>query len=780
MDAEVVLAGGIEDIDPGEPKSSAYWLAIIEDAEEAFGFWQTKADSIDKLYASLKKLAADSRDRQFQLFWANIEVLKPSIYARPPVPVVVPKFKDRRPLFRTASELLERCCIVTFDLADIDAVMRMIRDDVAIVGRGSPWVRYETKGESDLETERVCVEHKDRRDFLHEPARKWAEVGWVAAASYLTKAEMRKRFGKASGDIYLAAEYTVQRRERENGASDERARAKVWEIWSKDDDRVYWVAQGCEKLLDEGKPHLRLEGFFPCPRPAYATLQRGSLVPVPDMVYYRDQLEEINTTTARIHALADAIKVRGFYPAGAGEIGDAVETALKSKDDRQVLIPISSWAAFGAGSPKDVIVWLPIDVIAETISQLVELRRQIIDDVYQIMGLSDIMRGATDPKETLGAQQLKSQYGSVRIRDKQNEMVRVARDIVRLAAEIMAENFAPKTMMEMSQMEIPTNADVARQVKAIESQAQQITAQVQQAQADPQAAQMAQANPEQAQAMLQQAQQHLAGLEQQAQKAKETVTIEQVTKFLRDQKLRPFALDIETDSTIQPNEDAEKQRRTEFMTMLGTTIQQLSGLVQVAPQAAKFAGEALKFAVAPFRGGRELDAAIEEFADQMSQQASQPKPNAEEEKAKAQMAMEQQRIQADMAKMQAEQQMRQQEIAMKAQAEQRRAELDAQSKALDADIRMREAESKERAGAQKHQQDMAKGDLEIRKLEMEIQARQQETAIRQEEARARMDMAAQQSDIRAAEASQKAEISAVDAEQRSRLAQQRATNGGRP
>ena len=60
------------------------------------------------------------------------------------------------------------------------------------------------------------------------------------------------------------------------------------------------------------------------------------------------------------------------------------------------------------------------------------LRKQIIEDIYQIMGMSDIMRGATDPNETLGAQQLKTQYGSTRIRDKQQEMVRLARDLVEI------------------------------------------------------------------------------------------------------------------------------------------------------------------------------------------------------------------------------------------------------------------------------------------------------------------------------------------------------------
>jgi hypothetical protein len=56
-------------------------------------------------------LAKSTRDRQFQMFWANIQVLGPSIYARPPIPVVVPRFKDRKPLPRAASEILERCAI---------------------------------------------------------------------------------------------------------------------------------------------------------------------------------------------------------------------------------------------------------------------------------------------------------------------------------------------------------------------------------------------------------------------------------------------------------------------------------------------------------------------------------------------------------------------------------------------------------------------------------------------------------------------------------------------
>jgi hypothetical protein len=630
----------------GERKSSRGWLKAIVDAEKAFEDYQERADNIDKLYANLGSLANSTRDAEFQLFWANIQVLGPSIYARPPVPVVVPKFKDRRPLYRTASELLERATSVAFDLTDIDGVMLMVRDDLNIVARGAPWVRYETKQESDGDTERVCIEHKDRKDFLHDPARKWADVGWVASRSWLTRKEMRKRFRPHSQDAYKDAEFSVRKDDKDNGGADSSNKAGVWEIWSKTDNKVLWVAPGCESILDQGPPHLKLQGFFPCPRPAYATVQRRSLIPVPDILYYKDQLDQINQLTGRIAALTEALKVRGFYPAGAGEVGDAIEAAMKSIDDRVVLVPISNWAAFGQGG--DPIVWLPLEMIANTMIQLVTGRKQLIDDVYQIMGLSDIMRGSTEASETLGAQQLKANFGSVRIRDKQSEMVRVARDLVRIAAEIMAENFSPKTLLEMSQLELPTDAEIKKQIEGLKSQGEeQIKQQIMQAQQDPQMMQQVQANPQAAQQMMDQASQQIAQqLQPQIMKLEQQVTKEQVFKFLKDQKIRPFVLDIESDSTIQPDEQAEKAARSEFLGVLGQAMGQLMPLVQQDPSAAPFAGQILKFAVAPFRAGRELDGAVDDFVDQASKRAEQPQPNPEAEAATAEAQAKQQEMEA--------------------------------------------------------------------------------------------------------------------------------------
>ena len=166
------------------PRQAAPWLEAIADAQNYFRLWQEKSDRIDRLYADLKLLSESTADRQFQLFWANLEMLKPSIYARSPSPVVVPRFRTMKDLPRKASELLERTLVLTFEEADINAVMLQIRDDLATNGRGAAWVRLE-EGDGRL---RTIIEHVDRGDFLHEPARKWQEVGWVAKRAWLTRA----------------------------------------------------------------------------------------------------------------------------------------------------------------------------------------------------------------------------------------------------------------------------------------------------------------------------------------------------------------------------------------------------------------------------------------------------------------------------------------------------------------------------------------------------------------------------------------------------------------
>jgi hypothetical protein len=765
------------DFDPSiDKESSKAWLNLIEDAEKALKDWQDKSDNIDKRFADLSRLANVTRDREFQLFWANIQVLGPSVYSRAPVPVVVPRFRDRRAVPRTASELLERCATVAFEKDGIDATMRLIRDDMTRLARGCAWVRYEDKAKNGKKIERLCIEHVDRRDWLCSPARKWQEVDWVARRAWMSPDEMEKRF---KGDAWKNASFEVLARDKQDrGNRDPIKKAGVWEIWCKSEDCVVWVTPGVEEVLERGEPHLSLDDFFPCPRPAYSTVQPDSLVPVPDYVYYKDQIEEINELTARIADLSDAVRLKGFYQSG-GEIGAAVETAMKQSDNKAILVPVSNWAALGSGN-GDPIIWLPLEMIANTITGLVDLRRQLIDDVYQITGLSDIMRGQSDASETLGAQELKSQYGSIRVRDRQYELIRVALDLTRISCEIMGENFDQQTLLDMSQMELPTDADIKKQIKQLEDQGKQIVAQAaktaKEAMADPQNQAKAQQDPEGAQKaaadLQQQAQEQLGQIQQQIQKVGETVTIDQVMKLLKEQRLRPFALDIETDSTIAPDENAQKQRASEFMTALGGFLNQALPAVQAVPQIAPLMADSLKYVTGQFRAGRVLDQSIDEFADAMKQMASAPKPNPEADAAQAQTQIEQQRLQMDQQKAQAEMQARQADAQLKQQQAQADAQLKTQTAQQDAQIKaaladheakMREFETGEKVKAiqidsqqkaQKHQQDMEAGTLNVELL------------------RTKIDQARQAAELAAASAAQQADIN-----ERNAQAKQSSMNG---
>lgn len=678
----------------GEQKSSRSVLTALRKAEDAFNEWQLTCQTIDEIYnldgAGYGGTRADLdgygwKDAELDLFWASYEILKPAIYARAPQPVVAPIFKDGKPLYTITAEMLERCAVSTFKRINIHEVMIGLRDDLIFTGRGVPWLRYENENGKRC----IDMEHKDRLDFLHEPARKWAEVGWVAAAAWMTRKEMRKRFHRTSGDAYQDARFNISRDDDHDRDLEKRAnsrKAKVWEVWHKADNKVYWVTEGVEALLDSADPYLTLTDFFPCPKPAYATLRRRSLIPVPDWERYAIHFKKISELTRRIYSLLEDVRMKGLIPAG-GDVGDAVEELIRS-DDARLLIPVPAAALMAAGA-TGFVQWLPLQELATAIQGLIEARGQLIQDFYQLSGISDIMRGATEAEETLGAQELKSQYGSVRVREKSMELQRVAADAVKIAAEILADKFPQESLLEMSLMDIPSKADIAARIKEVEKAAREELEALEKKAKQAVQQQGQETDPAQAQQMLQQAQQQiLAKYAPLLNEAESQVPIEDVMKLLRDDRARNFVFEIESSSTILTDELQEKRSRNEFMGEFATASQALMGLSGMGEAGAKLAGAMMKFVLAPYRAGRDLDGAIEEFikqapamakaaAGQQGEGAELAEANnklaeAEMEKARAAMASVEAKAALDKAEMQRklmEMQQKSQENDFKAQTE---------------------------------------------------------------------------------------------------------------
>jgi hypothetical protein len=491
-----------------DEEAARKWLKVIDTYDREFSSWRTRCEKIIKIYTEQRgENRGDEAPRKMALLYANISVLQPAIYAKTPQPNVTRRFKDDDHVARTASEMVERAIHYAFDDCDFDGVMRGSRDDYLLVGRGTSWARYEAEfsplmGDNDsplnkqgeplndgeeagevIEGEHVCWDYVDWRDFGHNVARTWQEVTTVWRKVYMGRDEGMKRFGDKFKGVDL--DHKVGD-DNESAESQAPAKATVYEIWDRPSNKVIFLAKGGKKLLEETEPYLKLKGFFPCPKPAYGTLKTASLVPVPDYVFYQSQVEEIDDLTARISALLDQLKVAGFYPASASDGSEAIQQ-IAMKGVENVLIPIPNWNQFKeGGGAKGMIEWWPVENVIKVLEGCFTSRKQLIDDVYQITGISDIMRGEGDANETATAQKQKGQWGAVRIRERQSEMATFAKQCARLTAEIISERFMPETLMDMTNMKLPTQAELdqqamQQQIAAMQAQAQQQAMQAQQA-----------------------------------------------------------------------------------------------------------------------------------------------------------------------------------------------------------------------------------------------------------------------------------------------------------
>ncbi|MBY3216388.1 hypothetical protein HFO21_18835 [Rhizobium laguerreae] len=624
-------------------KVGARWQQELERAQRYFRSWHDRCVKIEKIYLDQQSDQTNAAKRRFPMLWANTSVLQPAVYARVPQPVVERRFKDAQPVARMASELVERNLAYMGDEADIDSIMRAVRDDFLLCARGTVWLRYEADFEpldmgvqpSDapanggllpgglpggmgengvppeaITDERVCIDYVHWSDFLHSPARRWKDVTWVARRVPMTDEEMEKRFGPDAMSSLQAQGAGNNKGSNQTERAENEGKTHVWEVWCKSENYTVWIADGAPVALEVSEPPLDLTHFWPCPRPAYGTMSTSSLIPVPDYVYYQQQCDEIDLLTKRVNKLTDQLRLKVFYPSGDGAISPAIEKAMRPENDT-VMVPIPEWAAFTDKGGSKAIVTLPIDEVQKVIIACIQARKQLIEDVYQITGISDIVRGDTQASETATAQRIKSQWGSIRIRDRQSELARFARDIIRLAGEIICDQFQPETLMLVSGIKLPTMAE--KQQVQLQMQQMQVAAQ----QAAARAEQMGQPAPPPPQMPPQ--------LEQMMQQP----TIDEVVQLLRNDSIRGFQIDIETDSTIEPDEDAEKQRRMEFVQMIGGFLQQAGAMAQQNPMLVPVMVETLLFAARGFRAGRQLESTLEQVGAQLSEAATAPKQPAE-------------------------------------------------------------------------------------------------------------------------------------------------------
>jgi hypothetical protein len=522
------------------------------------------------------------------------------------------------------------------------------------------------------------------KSFRRGPGRTWQDVPWIAFELELTREACVDLFGSEIGNAVPLQSMESDDKNQKEALDKETAfkRAKVWQIWDKAERRCLYVCPDYKdkpcKTVDDA---YNLSGFFNVPRPMYAVETSDSLVPVSEFTIYQSLADEAETLTNRMSRIARAIRVRGGYAAGLPEIGRILES------EENELVPVANADVWADNGGLNNAIWLwPLDKLLQAYEGLQAQRELVKQSIYEILGLSDIMRGATDPQETATAQGIKSRWGSLRTRRRQSEVQRFCRDLMRIAGELIAEKFSAETLAMMTGLWFPT-AQEKQYVQATMQQYQQRAQMAQQQPQGPPPGPPQPGQPPQAPAPQQPPPPQIPPeVQQQAQQMLSLPTWEDIVGFLRNDSTRHFRVDIQTDSTIalQDSEDQADYAKmiagvTQLFTALTPAVQE--GILPFDAAKSMMSGLARKF-----RMGYEIE-------DQIGQMKAPPPKDpmqdprvlaakaAAEAKAQTTMQIEQAKAQATV---QAEQARTQADVAIQQHKTQTQAQLSAQKNQLEA------------------------------------------------------------------------------------------------
>lgn len=583
---EIGVKPGAEQTGAEDPQDSPlvkYWLAQIDTALKREKKYRKDAKEIVELYEGDKP-----KEFQFNILYSNTETMAPALFNSAPRPIVKRRFQDNDPKALLASKLGERLLAYLLDdgtqaTEDFAETFESVVTSALVPGRGIPWVKYEaefevvpeaeaakseaaegretgdptmdpadpaeTPPEERIKSEYICVESVDWDRILFGYAKSWKKTPWLAIELYLDREDLIKLLGEEKGKLVKLTERKVDDKDRDDATGSDAegstgvSTACVWQIWDKSRLKVLYVSPDHpSEVLKEVDDPLKLSGFFPCPEPLMLFKRITGQTPVPLYTFYKEQAAELNRVTTRINKIIQALKVRGFYDQAVGELKDM----LASEDN--VLTPIqgAALATSNGGGGMDKAIWLmPIEKLILVLQQLYLQRDQVKNVIYEITGISDILRGASVASETATAQKLKADWGGLRLKRSQRSVMTCVRDTLRIMLEIAVSRFSPEQIKGMTGMPLPTGAEKAQQQQI----AEQITMAGQPVPPD-------------------------------LQGALAIPSIDEILALLKDDLQRSYRIDIETNSTIDAEATEDKKDIAEMMNAMAQFLSGVQPMVE--------------------------------------------------------------------------------------------------------------------------------------------------------------------------------------------------------
>ena len=421
--------------------------------------WHKKISTAEKKYETYYNLIKETREvykdnrglgrniGHYNIFWSTVETLKPFLYFKQPKPYIERSGKTANKVEKLACDILGKALIWNLQQFDFDSVIKYARNDFLISGCGVIWERYYSDFQlvpsahnpnQKIEvksTEKVISEYVNPENFLADcdEVGIWEDVTWIARKIYMSKEQAVETFGEASC-LCLVNTDTFAEHNKD---------ICIYEIWDKESQRVYWLAkEKSDDFLRVADNPLKTQSFFPCPKPIFATLTNDSIIPVPDYCLIKELLSELNGIHSRMRLTIQALKVSGAYDNSFPELGSILNkdvTLVAAKDFQRLK---------DCGGLRGIIDFIPIEQYITALEQLAQRRQDIINQIYEITGVSDIMRGNSNSEDTATAVTKKTNFGTLRNQDRQNDMQRFIKDLFAIKAEIICEQFSAETLLK--------------------------------------------------------------------------------------------------------------------------------------------------------------------------------------------------------------------------------------------------------------------------------------------------------------------------------------------
>jgi hypothetical protein len=529
----------------------------------------------------------------------------------------------------------------------------------------------------------AATDYVQHDQYIWGYAKRWEDTPWIAYRHDKTVADTIAEFQVPPEVASTIVKPAEDSQTKDKGP----ATITIYELWNKADKTVYFLCESFpEKCIQATPDPLNMTGFFPSGKPLRLLATPISTMPRSMYGLYKRQAEELNSVTARIKRVTQAIQIKGIYDGNLPELSNLFDTA----DAENSLTPATNPGGMARDGGLDRHIWMvPVDKLIVVLQQLFAIREQIKSTIYEILGIGDILRGVSAASETASAQEIKDKWGTLRIKKSREKVSAFVRWHIRAMIELSAEH---------------TPEDVWAKVTGLP--------------------------------LMPTMQAQLMPPPQPGQEPPETWG--SVLAMLKDDLQRSYIIDIETNSTVDGDATEEKAQVTEFMNALGQSMTAIEGLASQGPEGFE-AGKALLVEICKrFRIGNELQSLIMKIK-------MQPKGlTPEQEKAQADIDAKQKA--ADQAEEQIKgqgEQLQQQFTQNKQQLDQLQQGLEAKASELDKaqsaleqtksefDLHVKEAELELAKQEQQIQQAAADLGLQHEKALLDVQGREQALAGKQ-------------------------------------------------